>query len=391
MPMVNPMSDHDRTSQPTLFQVALPLVCLKLVLLLVIILSQELLPIFFSVETYKGNFHDPPNVEPTRDCIYKTWDAQQYLFLSRYGYVPGTMPCAFYPLWPFLIRLAAPVVGGSHLIAGLLLANIISLAGWILFFRLCVELLGESVAKQSLLFLLAYPGAFFFTFIYSESLFFLLSVSLLYLLLRKKYLPAALMAFLLPMTRAVGLFVVLPILWQILCVDENRKTDWISKALCLLAPALGFGVYLLVMVASTGNALEGFVAQRLFIADSSILQIFDVKHFLQSFFAIDSLHGMKGSFFDRIWFLLFCSCLWGTWRIHPLLFWFALPMGLIPAMTVSFMAYMRYLLVVFPFFMVLGQKLAKLSNPFGRPVILAALFALQVLFLLRHINNFWVG
>lgn len=385
------MNDHDRASNPAVSQIALPLIGLKIILFAVIILSQALLPVFFSVEGFKGNFHDPPHAEPTRDCIYKTWDAQHYLFLSQHGYVPGTMPCAFYPLWPFLIRLAAPLAGGSHLIAGLLLANLLSLGAFILLFRLCMEFFGEVETRKSLLLLLAYPGAIFFLFVYSESLFFLLSVSLLLFLLKKKYLPAACAAFLLPLTRAVGVFVILPILWQVLRMDRDYTLNRAAKALCLLAPLLGFGAYLAVMAAATGNAFEGFAAQKLFIAESSIFQIFDIGSFIRSFFDIDSLHGMEGSVLDRIWFIVFCASLMGVWRIHPLLFWYALPMGLIPAMTVSFMAYMRYLLVVFPVFMLWGVRLARMRNSLGQAVILAGLFALQILFLLRHINNFWVG
>jgi hypothetical protein len=55
------------------------------------------------------------------------------------------------------------------------------------------------------------------------------------------------------------------------------------------------------------------------------------------------------------------------------------------------MAFTRYLLVVFPIFMVYGAWLSKLRNPAWRGLIYTVLFSLQLLFLLRQINNYWVG
>lgn len=71
----------------------------------------------------------------------------------------------------------------------------------------------------------------------------------------------------------------------------------------------------------------------------------------------------------------------------------ALPVGLLPAMSVSFMAYSRYLAVVIPFVVFYGLLLAWLSrlSHLIAPVLLFLSLAVQMIFLLLFINNHWVA
>jgi len=154
-----------------------------------------------------------------------TWDAAHYLYLSEVGYRPGMPPCAFYPLWPLLVRGAAPIFGGSHLVTGLVLANLFSLAAWVLFHRLVARRWGEGAANWALVFMVAFPGALFFQFNYTESLFLLLVLGLWWGLEARRDRWAWLAACLLPLTRGVGVFAVLPIGWYVL--EPVRK--WVVE------------------------------------------------------------------------------------------------------------------------------------------------------------------
>jgi len=80
------------------------------------------------------------------------------------------------PLWPFLIKAFSYLTLGNHLIAGLILSNVFSLIGFCLFYQLAREDCGERVANVALALMLAFPGAIFFSFVYTESLFFFLSI-----------------------------------------------------------------------------------------------------------------------------------------------------------------------------------------------------------------------
>ncbi len=372
-------------------RLVLPLIAYKLFFFGIILLSQFLLPVFFSVETYQRNFHFPEDTQPTRSCMYKTWDSQQYLFISEYGYRPGTMSTAFYPLWPFLIRLGSFFCGGSHLIAGLILANLFSILGALLFFYFVSVSSSLRQAEHALLFLMAYPGAIFFSFVYSESLFFFLSVLLFVCLHHRKIVGVSVCAFLLPMTRPTGILILVPLAFWIYAESRKDTGRGLSRLVLLVAPLGGFLGYLLVMWVTTGDAFEGFLAQKHFIAGSKIGKILDLVAFLRSSLTVLGVHGMVGSAIDRLWFLVFAGALVPIWRMNRTLFFFSLVMGLVPAMTVSFMAFTRYLSVVFPVFMVLGSWMGRASCTAWRYVILAGLFAMQILFLLMHINNYWVG
>ncbi len=116
----------------------------------------------------------PHDGEPVFASHLATWDAAHYLSLSERGYQPGTPDCAFYPLWPLLVRWCAPLFDGSHVLTGLALSNVLSLAAWLLFHHLVVRRWGKPVATWALIFLIAFPGSLFFQFNYTESLFLLL-------------------------------------------------------------------------------------------------------------------------------------------------------------------------------------------------------------------------
>ena len=66
---------------------------------------------------------------------FATWDSEHYLYLSQDGYGAGVKSCAFYPLWPLIVRWTAPLAGGNHLIGGLVVSNLCSLAAWVLFYE----------------------------------------------------------------------------------------------------------------------------------------------------------------------------------------------------------------------------------------------------------------
>ena len=78
-----------------------------------------------------------------------------------------------------------------------------------------------------------------------------------------------------------------------------------------------------------------------------------------------------------------------NWKISRTYFVYALFTGLVPAMTFSFMSYTRYLVVVFPLFIVTAKLFANLEREYWLRFAVAVLFPLQVAFLLHHFNYLW--
>ena len=113
---------------------------------------------------------------PTQATRLSTWDAQHYLFLATEGYHAGQRSITFFPLFPWLIRLTAALPGIGPLAAALLVANALSIAAILLLHRF-LEQRHPGAGADSVLLLLAFPGALFFHFPYTESLFLFLAVA----------------------------------------------------------------------------------------------------------------------------------------------------------------------------------------------------------------------
>jgi putative flippase GtrA len=231
---------------------------------------------------------------------FATWDAAHYLYLSEVGYNQGVSSCAFYPLWPLLVLGVATGIGVNHVWAGLVLANLLAVAGFSLFWWVVRERLGARTAWWACVFLFLFPGSLFFHFVYSEPLFFLLVMLMVAGLERNRYGLVWAAAFLLPLTRAIGLFGIVPLAWHLIARQWDgvrggniwsgargassprpsppsdggeggwvgkvgwrerlrvfSSVDFVRRALVMLgAPILGLGLYFGLMWHWTGNPFQ---------------------------------------------------------------------------------------------------------------------------------------
>ncbi len=358
----------------------------KAVVLLAVVLAVSFAQ--FDTRQFRAAYaHWPPvSAGPSLSSRLGAWDAAHYLILSGQGYHAGSHSCAFYPLWPAAVHAMTFLTFGSPLVAGLLLANGLSLAALWLFYRLIEPHCGAGIAKDALVLLLASPGALFLSFPYTESLYLAMVLVFLLGLERQRYFWPCLMALLAPMTKAIGVFLVLPLAWHLF---EQRKP--LKYWLLLSAPILGYAAYFGVMLLWTGNAFEGFQAQKAFPYSPSIRNMFDWQGFSGALLNVQGLDGMMDSALDRGLFILFLVLLPLMYRLNKTWCFYTLPAGLVPAMTSYFMSYRRYILICFPVFVVLAQLLAKSKSrwPFWYYVILSV--ALQVWAVWQFTRFKWAG
>ncbi|MGO9202857.1 MAG: mannosyltransferase family protein [Limisphaerales bacterium] len=363
------------------------------------------------------NQHWPRQGGPVFATHFATWDAAHYLYLSEVGYSAGVASCAFYPLWPLSIRAFALCTGGNHLVSGLILANLFSLAGSWLFYLLVERRFGARAAAVALMLLLLFPGSLFFQFIYSESLFFLL-LMLLWLGLELNR-PSLVLccAFLLPLTRAIGVFCLLPIAWHFLRGPCARLyTQWwkrdrtsqsfdreaavaglylfarecLGAAPFLLAPLLGWGAYFFLMGAWTGNPFEGMEAQR-FWGVQSIHNIVDLPKFIMAYFSPTAFHEFTGSLLDRIIFGCVVLTVPLVWRLGKDLFLWLMVLAFLPALSGDFVSFTRFCAVAFPVFTALGVYFT--ARPGKRlPLLCFGICGgLHLVLLWRFVNYHWAG
>lgn len=363
---------------------------------------------------------------------FTTWDAEHYLVLSEAGYSEGLKSSAFYPLWPLLIRWSAILTGGDHVIAGVILANILSLAGWVLFYVATKRRFGESVAAWALALLIAFPGSLFYQFIYSEPLFFLLLMALWFGLETSRYGLAWAAAFLLPMTRAVGVFSILPIGWLLLEELWRNRTSAAPRmrdvgkgtpaglnarnadagkdtpeggmkhdrrnsrkrvtqlAVLAAAPILGWAAVLGLMWMWTGNPFEGIEAQKYWGAHS-ISNLWNIPKFAAGFFSPATWHEFRGSVLDRCGFLLLLCCLPLIWRLGKDLAVWTYALGILPAMSGTFVSFIRFESIVFPLFIALAVFFSERKNRWPAIAFLGLSSLLHLALLWRFVNFRWAG
>jgi hypothetical protein len=153
---------------------------------------------------------------------FARWDSSWYLAVAKWGYGPqtggvrlnppgGVARMNFFPLYPALIRVGGWVVG-SDLIAGVLISLVaFAVALWLLY-RLVELDFSAHVAEVTVLLVAFCPMAFYFSAVYTESLFLALSLGAIYNARRERWLYAGLLGALAAVTRIEGVVMVVPLL-----------------------------------------------------------------------------------------------------------------------------------------------------------------------------------
>jgi hypothetical protein len=360
---------------------------------------------FYSVER-----RWPESGEPTVLSHFVTWDAAHYIHLSEVGYVRGSPSCAFYPLFPLLIGFLGPIFGGNHVAAGLFIANAAGALGFFFFYRIVFTKFDRRTGFFALALLIAYPGAVFFHFIYTESIFLLLLMLLWFSLEEDCFALGLVAAFLLPLTRAVGVFSVLPIWWHVFGLNERLsfatgtssgltptpntarlgQSRFLRRAFLLAAPVVGWLSYLALMWFWTGNPFEGFVAQKNW-GVHSVWNLINLPKFVASFFSPTTWHDFTGSFFDRCSFLVLIAVSPLIWKVNKELLVWHVFLAVIPAMSGEFTSYTRFGCLAFPAFLAVATYFTRMKRRFMINVSLTGLFCLQVLMLWMFLNFRWAG
>lgn len=140
------------------------------------------------------------------------WDAVWFLTIAQDGYgTPEHHPqAAFYPLYPLLVRALGWLVG-SPLVGGILLSLGCFLGALALLHRLASIELGERDARGTVLLVAFFPAALFFSAVYSESLFLLLSVGAVLAARQGRWAWAGALAALAALTRNSGVLLLVPL------------------------------------------------------------------------------------------------------------------------------------------------------------------------------------
>jgi Gpi18-like mannosyltransferase len=148
------------------------------------------------------------------------FDGVHYLGIAKNGYLGTYLIQAFFPVYPFLIKILSLVIH-SDILSGLIISNL-SLLGCLYFgYKLANHYFNERTANHWLLLLLTFPTSFFLGAVYTESLFLLLILAGWWYHTQKKNLISGLLIGLSSGVRLVGLMMILAF-----CLE------WLNKNIC---------------------------------------------------------------------------------------------------------------------------------------------------------------
>ena len=204
--------------------------------------------------------------------FWRCLDSNSYLEIAQYGYASEgdrAVQLVFLPGYPLAVRLFHCFIPGDYAFAGLAEASVCFAGAGAALYRLMKREHGRHAARRAVKFLCVLPGAFFFVAPMSESQFLLLSLLCVDCSRRGKYGAASLFGAAAAFTRTLGLVLMVPVLFDGIsartaappAAGQARRRAFFSLASVLLIP-LGFGAYLLVNKAVSGDALRFLTYQR---------------------------------------------------------------------------------------------------------------------------------
>ena len=194
---------------------------------------------------------------------FARWDSVWFLAIAADGYGDGQRE-AFFPLYPLLVRIAgAPL--GSHLAGGVVVSTALLGVALVLLHRLVALDHDRAVARNAVLVTALFPMSFFFSAVYSESLFLALSVGAVYAARRDRWAWAGTLGALAAATRSAGVLLLVPLLvlylWD---TGSLRRRPRMPRAdvLWLALVPLGLVGYCAFLELRTGDGFAPFHAQE---------------------------------------------------------------------------------------------------------------------------------
>jgi Gpi18-like mannosyltransferase len=323
--------------------------------------------------------------------LWNRWDAPHFVDIAKNGYTDvgeGRYFIVFLPLYPFLIRLLASVIG-NYEVSALLISNIASLFAGVYLYKLVKIDCSHSTALKSVFYLSLFPTSYFLIAGYTESLFLFLTIGCFFYVRKGNWLPAGVMGMLASATRLTGLVLVPSLVYEFLSQKSKTKSRNVMNAFFLCMISFGFISYLVLNYLVYGSAFAFLEIQREHWSKHlappwegllGALWVIFWRDPVQKVFVgvAEVLFGLFGLFCISYAFII---KLRPSYTIYMLLTWLAV------ASTSYWLSMPRYLLSMFPIFIlfaVIADKREELHY-----VMTTAFLLFFSLFLILFTQGYW--
>ena len=318
-------------------------------------------------------------------AVWGRWDAVHYLDIAMQGYQGTDM--AFFPLYPFLIRVLGSLIG-NHLVAGLVISNVSFFFGLLFLYKLLAHEFSRSVARHAIFYVSIFPSAVFFSAVYTESLFFMLTVASFYYMRAHRWWLAGAIGFFAALTRVEGVLLLVPFLIEWASEYKPYYLRGLKNLMAAGLIPLGLAVYMGYLWVLTGDPLYFSHVQshwdRQFAPPwVSVINAFHkIAHAMQGQTVANQVLEISFTF------LMIAVLIAGWRRLRPSYIAYMALSILIPMSTSSLMSMPRFALVLFPMFAILARWGEK---PWVNNIIVAFSLPLLGLFTVLFADWYWVA
>lgn len=196
---------------------------------------------------------------------WANFDGVHYLLISEWGY--HLFSEAFFPGYPLFIRWVSQTFHIAPHISGMGISLCGFLIGLYTMYILLRKQISKPAARWVVIFAIVFPTSFYFASVYTEGLFFALSIACFYYISRKRYMVAGMLAGIASGTRIVGVFLLIPFLFEFL----EEKVPEVKKRIIIgmLLSVTGLFGYMYFQYVRTGDPFIFFHVQPEFGAGRS--------------------------------------------------------------------------------------------------------------------------
>lgn len=337
---------------------------------------------------------------------FANFDGAHYISIAKDGYF--TYEQAFFPFYPLMVRYLGLLFDKNYLISGLLVSNISFILGLYYFYRYA-RLIDRKNSFWTILFIIFFPTAFYFSAVYTESLFFLLLSMSFFYAKNNEFKKASVAAYFAALTRISGVLIFIIIFYEaflkkiirsskkeIKKIAFTRKEIFV-KALSVLSPFAGLATYMTYLYIRFGDPLYFLNAQPAFGANRSSQIVFlpqvlyrYIRIFFNSDMSIAYMTAVVEFVFFCSVFTIVCIDLYRKWKVQKYhliaLGIFSMTNLLLPTLTGTFSSIPRYALMSVSIFFFLSS-----FSPRVKIFLLCFFGFMQILFLSLFLRGYFIG
>src|SRR3989344_9531887 len=350
----------------------------RILLFVFLFLAIQILPLQFNfLGVGLSNYLQKPYL-----WSWVNFDGEHYIDIAYSGYKPLTY--FYFPFYPILVRLTLPLFGSgfiNYAYSGLFVSHVAFLLGLVGLIKLIRLDYQKEIAHLAVLLLLLFPTSFYFGSFYTESLFFALTIWAFYFAGTKRWILAGVLGALSSATRVVGIAIFPALIVEAILQWRDHKSNILISLPSSFGVLLGLVSYASILGVKVGDPLEFFHSVDIFGPQRASGFILFPKVIYRYVFKI--LTNIDYSYFPIVfssWLEFLTAILFGGLgvlgilgllrnlgkvyfvKLRPSYVVYLILAYLIPTFSGSFSSMPRYVLIIFPAFILSAVYMSKLPR-----------------------------